>query len=147
MLDKIIHLVQTKLGKLEIIELEELTRQSQDEAVRIALMLAAQPAPPMPEFAIDPKYTDPEKLADLVDDIFKGTHIRRNHCLRMVINLTFTYFIKALKAELGETMSTQEAASMLRMCVGLKNSMMINQVICTHIIFSEHSFLHLFPII
>ena len=72
MLDKIIHLVQSKLGKLEMAELEELTLQSQDEAVRISLMLAAQPAPPMPEFTIDSKYKNPEKLADIVDDLFKG---------------------------------------------------------------------------
>jgi hypothetical protein len=40
--------------------MEAITKQSQDEAVKIALLLANQPAPPMPEFELDPKYEDAE---------------------------------------------------------------------------------------
>lgn len=70
MLDKMIHLLQKRLLKLETSEIEYLTKNSQDEAVRIALMLASQPAPPMPEFELDPEYQDAEALADVANDIF-----------------------------------------------------------------------------
>jgi hypothetical protein len=70
MMEKLIAALQTRLIQLETSELDKLSKQSQDEAVRIALLLAAQPAPPMPEFEMDSKYKDAEALADLVDDIF-----------------------------------------------------------------------------
>ena len=71
MMDKLLHLMQSKLGKLERQELESISQESQDEAVRISLLLASQPAPPMPHFYMDSKYTDPEKLADAIDDKFE----------------------------------------------------------------------------
>lgn len=72
MMDKLLHLMQSKLGKLEHQELELISQESQDEAVRISLLLASQPAPPMPQFYVDPKYTDAEKLADIIDDKFEA---------------------------------------------------------------------------
>ena len=66
------HLVQVKLHQIEAKDVQELSEISQDEAVRLALLLAANPAPPMPEFEIDSKYKDSEELADLIDDIFKN---------------------------------------------------------------------------
>ena len=70
MMDKILHLIQAKLGKLEREELEQMMGSSQDEAVKISILLASQPAPPLPHFYIDPKYTTVEKLADVVDSRF-----------------------------------------------------------------------------
>ena len=70
LMDKILHLVQTKLGKLEREELEQMMSSSQDEAVKISVLLASQPAPPLPNFYIDSKYNDVEKLADVVDTRF-----------------------------------------------------------------------------
>lgn len=34
------------------------------------LLFAGQPAPPMPDFELDPKYQDAEALADMIDDVF-----------------------------------------------------------------------------
>jgi hypothetical protein len=70
MMEKVIHLLQSRLVSLETSEFEKVSKTSEDEAVRLALLLASQPAPPMPEFAMDPKYNDLEKIADLVDDVF-----------------------------------------------------------------------------
>ena len=70
LMDKVLHLVQTKLGNLEREELERMMSSSQDAAVKISLSLASQPAPPLPHFYIDPKYADAEKLADVVDTRF-----------------------------------------------------------------------------
>lgn len=69
-MEKLLHTLQSKLIKLEEAELEEVVRLSKDEAVRLALVLAGQPAPPMPEFELDPKYQDAEDLADVIDDVF-----------------------------------------------------------------------------
>lgn len=71
-MNKLLHLVQVKLHQIEAKDVEELSSLSQDEAVRLALLLAANPAPPMPEFEMDPKYRDSEELADLIDDLFKN---------------------------------------------------------------------------
>ena len=69
-MDKLLNSLQHKLVKLEKSELDLLSKQSQDEAVKIALVLASQPAPPIPEFELDSKYHDAESIADLVDDVF-----------------------------------------------------------------------------
>lgn len=69
-MDKLLISLQYKLMKLEKSELDIITKQSQDEAVKIALILASQPAPPIPDFEIDPKYKDAESIADLIDDVF-----------------------------------------------------------------------------
>eukprot|EP01041_Mallomonas_annulata_P008381 gene8381-17285_t len=71
-MDKIIKTMQSRLTKLEISELEKISQQSQDQAVKIALELAGQPAPPMPDFPLDPKYTDAESLADIIDDVLSS---------------------------------------------------------------------------
>ena len=73
MLEKLLTLLQPKLVTLEAHEMEEITKKSQDEAVRLAILLSGQPAPPMPEFDLDPQYEDAEKLADAVDDALKGS--------------------------------------------------------------------------
>ncbi len=62
--------MQSNLLKLELSDYEELSRQSKDEAVQIALFLASHPAPPMPNFIMDSQYQDAEKLADVIDDVF-----------------------------------------------------------------------------
>ncbi len=38
--------------------------------MKTALYLASHPAPPMPEFDLDPQFEDAEKLADVIDDVF-----------------------------------------------------------------------------
>ena len=50
--------------------MKKLADKAQDEAVKIAFQLASHAAPPMPEFIIEDKYNDAEKLADLIDDVF-----------------------------------------------------------------------------
>lgn len=72
-MEKLLNSLQSRLIKLEASELEEITKHSQDEAVRLALLHAGQPAPPMPEFELDPTYQDAEKLADAIDDVFGKT--------------------------------------------------------------------------
>lgn len=62
--------MQNNLARLEAKEHEELSRESKDEAVRIALFLATHPAPPMPNFVMESEFEDAEKLADVIDDIF-----------------------------------------------------------------------------
>lgn len=69
-MNKVIKAMQSNLYRLEKSEYEQLTTQSKDEAVRIALYLANHPAPPMPDFSFEEEYTDPESLADKIDDIF-----------------------------------------------------------------------------
>ena len=69
-MEKLLNSLQSRLIKLEMAELEEITKHSQDEAVRLALILTSQPAPPMPEFELDTKYLDNENLANAIDDVF-----------------------------------------------------------------------------
>lgn len=70
LMNKVLATMQSNLLKLELSEYDQLSRESKDEAIRISLFLASHPAPPMPNFALDPQYTDAEKLADVIDDIF-----------------------------------------------------------------------------
>ena len=70
MMNKLIASLQANLFKLEQIEYNDLTLRANNEAVEIALLLAAHPAPPMPLFPMDSKYGDAESLANAIDDIF-----------------------------------------------------------------------------
>ena len=70
MMNKLIASMQTNLYKIEQIEYNALTVHANNEAVEMALLLAAHPAPPMPLFPLDEKYMDAEALADAIDDIF-----------------------------------------------------------------------------
>lgn len=70
LMNKVINAMQNNLAQLEAKEHEELSRESKDEAVRIALFLATHPAPPMPSFVMESEFEDAEKLADVIDDIF-----------------------------------------------------------------------------
>jgi hypothetical protein len=67
-MNKIIKSMQIKLLALEESMLDELSKESNDEAIKITLILASYPAPPMPEFLLDKTYDDAEKLADAIDD-------------------------------------------------------------------------------
>jgi hypothetical protein len=49
---------------------QELTSKSAN-AVEIALLLAKNPAPPMPVYPLDDKYLDPYVLADAIDVLFR----------------------------------------------------------------------------
>lgn len=69
-MNKLIASMQANLYKIEQIEYNELTVRANNEAVEIALLLAAHPAPPMPLFPLDPKYGDAESLANVIDDLF-----------------------------------------------------------------------------
>ncbi len=73
-----LHHIQIKLFQLEKSELEKLSKESRDEAVRIALQLSKYPAPPMPEFELDSKYKDGETLQDLIDDVFKNVDDKKD---------------------------------------------------------------------
>lgn len=70
MMNKLIASMQANLYKLEQIEYNELSLRANNEAVEIALMLAAHPAPPMPVFPMDPAYLNAENLANAIDDLF-----------------------------------------------------------------------------
>ena len=52
-MEKLLNALQTKITKLEEKEVEIITKESQEEAIRIALILVSQPAPPMPDFELD----------------------------------------------------------------------------------------------
>lgn len=68
MMERLLNNIQSRLAKLEAQEIEELTKSSQSDAVDLAILLAAYPAPPIPDFPMDKKYTDAESLADMIDD-------------------------------------------------------------------------------
>eukprot|EP01039_Chlorochromonas_danica_P001525 gene1525-1663_t len=70
LVSKVINALQSNLLKLEKTEYENIQNQAKDEAVRIALYLANHPAPPMPEFELAEEFEDPEKLADVIDDVY-----------------------------------------------------------------------------
>lgn len=70
MMNKLIASMQSNLYKIEQIEYNALALHANNEAVEIALLLAAHPAPPMPIFQLDAKYADAEGLANAIDDIF-----------------------------------------------------------------------------
>lgn len=70
LVSKVINALQSNLLKLEKQEYDSIQNQAKDEAVRIALYLANHPAPPMPEFELAEEYEDPEKLADVIDDVY-----------------------------------------------------------------------------
>eukprot|EP00607_Mallomonas_marina_P005171 CAMPEP_0182429608 /NCGR_PEP_ID=MMETSP1167-20130531/31558_1 /TAXON_ID=2988 /ORGANISM="Mallomonas Sp, Strain CCMP3275" /LENGTH=217 /DNA_ID=CAMNT_0024613537 /DNA_START=124 /DNA_END=777 /DNA_ORIENTATION=+ len=72
-MDKLVRAVQSRLVKIESVELKKIMKSSEDQAVKIALELAGQPAPPMPEFEIEEKYKDAETLADIVDDVLSSS--------------------------------------------------------------------------
>jgi hypothetical protein len=69
MMEKVIHLLQSRLVQLEASDIDKIAKQSQDEAVRLALLLASQPAPPMPDFAIETEYNDFQKVEGFFDDV------------------------------------------------------------------------------
>jgi hypothetical protein len=70
MMNKLIASMQANLYKIEQAEYNALAVQANNEAVEVALLLAANPAPPMPMFPLDPKYADAESLANVIDDLF-----------------------------------------------------------------------------
>lgn len=51
--------------------MQQLAEHSKDEAVRIALRIASQGAPPMPQFVFESSLNDPENLANFIDDAFQ----------------------------------------------------------------------------
>eukprot|EP01038_Epipyxis_sp_PR26KG_P007777 gene7777-10565_t len=68
LMNNILNSVQKTLLKLEKEEYERISKESNDEAIKLTLLLASYPAPPMPEFPLDIEYLDAEKLADAIDD-------------------------------------------------------------------------------
>lgn len=63
-------IVQSKLVTLEASAFDILSKQAEDEAIKLTLELASYPPPPIPLYNLDDKYKDAEKLADVVDDVF-----------------------------------------------------------------------------
>lgn len=96
-----LHLVQVKLVHIEAKEIEELSKESQDEAVRLALLLAKYPAPPMLDFEIDPKYKDSETLADIIDDVFRAADDKKND--------VYSYSYSSSKDEIGGSSSSRDS--------------------------------------
>ena len=78
LINKLLHLIQIKLFEFESKQIEELTKQSRDEAIRIALILDKHPAPPMLDYDLDDKYKSKEALSNLVDDVFKYVDDKSN---------------------------------------------------------------------
>lgn len=68
-MEQVISTLESRLIGQETQELARLQKQSQDEAVRVALQLASQPSPHRPEFPLDVKYLDAEVLGDTIDEI------------------------------------------------------------------------------
>lgn len=66
-MEKLIHKLQRSLSHVEQSELNRLEEVSQEESVKISLLLASQPIPKMPEFQLNGN--DIEKIADIVDDV------------------------------------------------------------------------------
>ena len=70
LLGKVLSIIQSRLMTLETSAFESLSKQAEDEAIKLTLELASYPPPPIPLYNLDDKYKDAEKLADVVDDIF-----------------------------------------------------------------------------
>jgi len=71
LLDKFIEKVQSKIIRLENLELKELQETAIGEAVKVTLKLAQQPIPAMPVYDLGAAYQNAEELADAIDDIFE----------------------------------------------------------------------------
>ena len=72
MIHKITSLLSKQLHVLEEDVLEELHNQSKDEAIRLTLMMASYPAPPMPYFDLGEYRDKYDKISNTVNDIFAG---------------------------------------------------------------------------
>jgi len=69
LMERVVSSLQTRLVELEGEELAALSKSSQDEALRVSLLLSAHAAPIQPIYDLDPKYEDAEVLADKIDDL------------------------------------------------------------------------------
>ena len=68
-MEKLIHKLQRSLSHVEKSELNRLEELSQEESVKISLLLSSQPIPTMPDFQLDSKFNGMEGIADVVDDV------------------------------------------------------------------------------
>lgn len=71
-LEKMLNTLERKLIASEDHEFSALATKSQDEAVRVAMQLAAQPYTTRAEFRLADKYLDAEVLADAINDVLKS---------------------------------------------------------------------------
>lgn len=78
LLDRFMDKVQSKIIRLEKLELKELSDVAVDEAVKVTLQLASQPLPAMPEYDLGTEYQNAEELADVIDDIFEKARDKKN---------------------------------------------------------------------
>lgn len=67
-LHKLIELMQQRLGYLDAEELATMMKESEEEAVRVSLLLASQPAPPMPIFSTTETEQEHDFNGNIVDD-------------------------------------------------------------------------------
>jgi hypothetical protein len=116
-MNKVMHALESNLYKLEKKEYESLSKQSNDEAVRIALYLANHPAPPMPEFPLSSEYEDPEKLADVIDDVFGKASADDK--------TTEDLFAENAREEEEEKISNISDADAIKLCVEWKEKFLV----------------------
>ena len=64
-----LRLIQSRLRDKEKIEVDEISSRGEEEAVRVALVLAGAPDLHATEFDMDPKYRDADALFDAVDHV------------------------------------------------------------------------------
>jgi hypothetical protein len=70
LLRKVLKSLEHKYIQLSDAEYKRLVKESDEESVRLALGLAAQPPPPIPEFEIDDKLlSEPSAMGTFIDDI------------------------------------------------------------------------------
>ncbi len=65
-------LIQKKYLALSSEELEHLSKESEEESIKIALGIAAQPPIPIPEFELDPELKSADALSSFIDDFFES---------------------------------------------------------------------------
>lgn len=66
--ERVVDELQRRLTKIDSDEMLKLIESSRDDAIKIALTLAAQPPPPKSMYVLEDKYTTSEGLGNLIDD-------------------------------------------------------------------------------
>jgi hypothetical protein len=68
----VIKLVQRRYLEISAEELKALHDASEEESLKIALGIASQPPPPIPEFELEDKLKNAKDLSEFIDDFFEN---------------------------------------------------------------------------
>jgi len=88
-MNKLIFALQERLTRLDTKEIEQLIKETQNEAVRVALLQSLFPAPPMPEFVLDSKYSE-TGWEGYKDDLFASAYGKKDDDLYKSSSYNYT---------------------------------------------------------